>query len=333
MNTQIFRNFDRRLFQDSAGKTVNTLPEVAYPNKPVWEIVYRKRDNTAKDMSSVVSWRAAVDVDFTVVTDPMCRSTPAMISTAELAGETTIYVSLDADNAPFLAAVTGRTGGVRLVYFELEGYGADGDSCFYDIFPCIARMPMDPQGATSPPLAQVAVWASKAWCYAMFGPRGVYYTGDVDCTAEAETTVYTVKILADFIAEMFYGLRKSITGSGAPHSFKLMADDVEVIADHVSIHDDADNSLDREMIAIRQFFPAGTILKVIITSASTYTTHTTKFILRGIVAETGSLTGPTDETPAPVQVPDQNGGIWQLGAVASGSGETEVIETSWKKTT
>jgi len=201
MNQQIYRNFDRRQFQDADGKVVNAMPEIAYPTQPTWEIIYRKRDNTAKDMSAIVSWRSAIDVDFSTLTEPMCRSTPGMITTSVSDGETTICVKQDADNAPFLAAVNGQKNGERIVWFEIEGYDADGESVFYDRFKCRAIMPIDPQGETEPPPDQLTTWASKAWAYALFGPRGFYYTGEIDCTVAdpAGTRIYTVKTGGTYI--------------------------------------------------------------------------------------------------------------------------------------
>lgn len=327
MNTQIYRNFDRRQFQDANGKAVNSIPEIAYPTQPIWKIVYRERDNAVKDMSAIVSWRAAIDYDFATATDPMSRSTPAMIiSATDEDGETTISVKNDADSAPFLAAVTGQKNGERVVWFELEGYDADGESVFYDRFHCKAIMPMDPQGATEPPPDQITLWSSKAWAYALFGPRGFYYTGEVDCKVAdpAGTHIYTVKTGGRFILKQIFDTCETLTGSGTPHTYKIMADDVEILPAKISGHA-AVNDLDEDHMAYGKYLPAGTVIKVVITNASTFPAHTAKFAVAGWLMENGITDGAVDTpTPGVVQLTHPNGDVYQLYMNSDNS-------TEWRK--
>lgn len=107
-------------------------------------------------------------------------------------------------------------------------------------------------------------------------------TLDVDFTNAEDNTVYTVPTGKKFYPKLGIQVTDTITGSGTQHSYKWMVDAVDLMPEEQSSMVLA-NDLDVDGLDAK-FYPAGSVVKLSITTGSTYTTHTGKAILQGVLA-------------------------------------------------
>lgn len=161
MNQKIYRNWDTKKTVDANNAVSGVLLNIAYPQKPTWDIYYRDNDKEPVDLSGYI-FRAAMDTDFDDQTDVMSRSTYDMVDVSQ-AAIGIIKVTNDSDNARFRSQVNGIKGGVRQVTFQIYGCRPGEDEDFTDTFMVNAMMPVDPYGATLPPPAGGVTWASQLW--------------------------------------------------------------------------------------------------------------------------------------------------------------------------
>ena len=78
-------------------------------------------------------------------------------------------------------------------------------------------------------------------------------------------------------------------------------------------------------MAYGKYLPAGTVIKVVITNASTFPAHTAKFAVAGWLMENGITDGAVDTpTPGVVQLTHPNGDVYQLYMNTDNS-------TEWRK--
>jgi hypothetical protein len=152
--------------------------------------------------------------------------------------------------------------------------------------------------------------------YLKIAESGHYYTPSVNCKSAADTTIFTVPTGKKFLLKIVASDCLSITGSGTAHKFKIYADAVEVVPEQQSIHA-AENDCDEISVAFNKTFVAGTVIKVTITNASTFTTHTAKFMIFGELTADGTRDGST-ATPATVAVASPDGTIWTLSISNAG---------------
>ncbi len=138
---------------DSQGAKFTNEIFLGYNRLPTWYINFVTADAqtatvTAVDVSDAVTWKAAVDKDFSTETEPMCRTLNANIDSSR-ADEGIIGVVIDSFTATFLAAV-GTKARLSPVYFQLEGYNGDGNVIHSALFQIVAQNSVDPSGGDPP---------------------------------------------------------------------------------------------------------------------------------------------------------------------------------------
>lgn len=166
MNQKIYRNWDTKKTVDANNAVSGVLLNIAYPQKPTFDIVYRNDNKTPIDLSSL-TFRAAIDTDFDTATDVMSRTVVGQVDMTQ-AALGIIKVPNNADNARFYSQVNGQRNGVRQVTFQIYGYNALGEEEFFDTMTVNAVMPVDPLGATLPPPDPDVEWASRSWADARY---------------------------------------------------------------------------------------------------------------------------------------------------------------------
>jgi len=104
---------------------------------------------------------------------------------------------------------------------------------------------------------------------------------NIDFTVAQQNNVYTVPSGKKFYPETGILLTDTITGTSTPPTYKWLADSTDLmtatVATMSTVNDGEVDILDSK------FYPAGTIIKMEVTSAGTSTTHTGKAILRGVL--------------------------------------------------
>lgn len=144
------------------GAVNSDRPPIRFATKPTWTIRFCDVGAdavTALDVSDAVAWRAAVDCDHRIGTEPMCRTLNDDIDhSAAVSGE--ISIPLDANTETFLAAVDGKES--LSSWFELWGLDGNGEAIYYVKFPIWTGMTIDPVSGEIPP-APVGQWADKTY--------------------------------------------------------------------------------------------------------------------------------------------------------------------------
>ena len=148
----LYYDYERGNLITSGGARDARRPPVAYKTKPRLEVCVCDNSGsspTPLDLSSAVSWRAAVDRDYASATAVMCRTLDAGFDKSRLAAGIVAF-ELDAGTAEFLAAVDGATGGAIAAFCELWGYDVAGAARWRIAFGVEARMVIDPEGGEPP---------------------------------------------------------------------------------------------------------------------------------------------------------------------------------------
>jgi hypothetical protein len=113
-------------------------------------------------MSRAVSWRAAVDTDFKIETQPMVRTLPEKIY-MENVSQGILYIELDTDTETFLEKVNGKES-VNAT-FEIRGTNIEGKTIFTYRFGITCYGAVDPYGTDPLPIPDGAV--SQDWVLAL----------------------------------------------------------------------------------------------------------------------------------------------------------------------
>ena len=136
----------KKVFRATDGSTLSGYaPSISFGEKPVWALqLVDTSQNEALDVSGIYSWRAALDVDFTSDTEPMCRTTDGIsVSSGEYGP--VVSVPLNTATQRFLQVCDGRQ--KTAAYFELAGMDGNGDTVFYLCFAVSCLYPIDPVAA------------------------------------------------------------------------------------------------------------------------------------------------------------------------------------------
>jgi hypothetical protein len=279
MNKKIYRNYDTSQFVDADNELTGVIPEIAYPQKPTWDVYYFDGEGEPLNLTGL-TFRAAIDNDFDQETNVMSRSTSLMIDTSQ-AALGLLRVTHDMDTAKAYSVLNAAEDGVEPVFFEIVGVDSLGDEKFFDHMDINARMPIDAQGATEPPPESATLWADKTWVEAAFEKIRSAAVA-VDFKTAQLNTVFTVPTGKLFISKQAFVICTAITGSGTPHSFKWLANSAALSAARQS-----DNAVQYDMdeteLVPGRVYPAGTVIKLEVTAASTFTTHSGKAVIEGVM--------------------------------------------------
>ena len=158
---RLFYNYDARFLCDADAREIYELPEISFDEQPTWIITPLYDDAEPLDLSSVTTFRAAIDADFKSETNVMCRTLPEDITV----DETGIHVPLDSNTSRFLEVVNGQEQ-VRVI-FELAGYDANGKRVFYLKFKLNASALVDPSDTDTLP-EPVNLFADRAYVMSLF---------------------------------------------------------------------------------------------------------------------------------------------------------------------
>lgn len=131
---------------DSNNGRVYVPPPLVYGTAPTWELTF-KSGGVAVDLSSAVSWKAAVDYEFDHATDPMLRVLTADIDATD-ADDGILRVLLDTRTQVFSDAI--GTAKSLPAYLEILGLDADGLPIHSILLDITARNAVDPVGGTPP---------------------------------------------------------------------------------------------------------------------------------------------------------------------------------------
>lgn len=149
---KIIYDIDRKVFRNTNGLVrTGFRPSLSYGERAVWQIEIQATDAGAVSLGGASAWRAAIDQDFSVSTEPMARTTSGI--TVDVSGAWPVAtVAIDTLTERYLSVCDGRQ--TTPVFFELAGLNGSGDTVFYLCFPIDALFPIDPQASGS--LAPVA---------------------------------------------------------------------------------------------------------------------------------------------------------------------------------
>ena len=160
----IYYELLRKKLIDANGRAA-ACPTIHLGEKTTWNL-HLRTGSTAADLSGIVSWRAAIDKDWSAETDPMCR-TVSNIDTTQ-AADGILGIPLNANTATFAAAVNGKR--YADATFELRGYDATGDVVLVIQINVQALGAIDPAGVSDLDPVPDGM-ASEAWVRAYIANR------------------------------------------------------------------------------------------------------------------------------------------------------------------
>jgi hypothetical protein len=244
------------------------------------------------------------DVARAMLTPPMCRILNANIDSSAAASGI-IVVTMNSYTWPFYYAVVNSE--EIAAYFELKRY-VSGNLKYWFKFQIRACMQVDP--GTGSPGSPATQFFTAAQCLSLFPPKYAFWTANINVKSTGDTTIFTVPAGYQFIPKNFFSICAAITGSGTAHKFKLKADSTELYTKqsaHAAAYD-----TDEDAINLGKAYAAGTIFKVNISTGSTFTTHTAKFVLEGIMIGSGSESGSLSGATFPIRFESPDGTIWTM---------------------
>lgn len=151
-----------------AGKPVLYLGE-----KPNWELQLYSGDTGATpekvDVSGVISWRSAVDVDWNHSTLPMCRTISGIDKTNAATGLLTVPLNANTQSfADGMGSAQSKTG-----FWEVRGFNSSGDVTVIVILSITCHNAVDPDGVSE--LEEVdSDAASQSWTRAVLAQAMIY---------------------------------------------------------------------------------------------------------------------------------------------------------------
>ena len=171
-NRTIFINFNNGDVIDSEGAFLMSNPSIGYQSYPKWELKFVKVNEDGSlesvDMSSAVSWHAAVDTDFDSSSSPMVRTLDDEIDSSG-ASSGVIVVGLDAGTQGFYDKVNGRES--VNAFFEIRGNDST-DRVIYDYrFRVNALGAVDPQGGDPLPVVSGGVTVNDVYALLRAAPE------------------------------------------------------------------------------------------------------------------------------------------------------------------
>ena len=146
----IFYNVTRQCRVDEDNCRLAGSPVLYFGACPEWVIhLYTGEPGEtpgALDVSNIPAFRAAVDVDWTSSTTPMCRTVSGIdVSQAE---DGIVTVPIDANTVRFGQVLNGARS--KEAYFELRGLDTDGNVALLILFPVTCHNVIDPDGGEPP---------------------------------------------------------------------------------------------------------------------------------------------------------------------------------------
>ena len=177
----IFYNVTRQCRVDEDNCRLAGNPVLYFGACPEWTIhLYTGEPGetpTPLDMSGIPAFRAAVDVDWTSSTTPMCRTVSGInVSQAE---DGIITVPIDADTVRFGQVLDGARS--KEAYFELRGLDTDGNVVLLVLFPVTCHNVIDPDGG-EPPADTPSGYATEAYVDAVVS-REIFIEFSADGTS------------------------------------------------------------------------------------------------------------------------------------------------------
>lgn len=152
----IYYELLRKKLIDANGRAAAS-PVIHLGEKTIWNLHLRS-GGSAADLSGVVSWRAAIDKDWSSSTDPMCRTVSGI--DVSRAADGILGIPINANTVQFAAAVNGKRS-VNAV-FELRGYDSNGDVVLVIQITVQAVGAIDPAGVSDLDPVPDGM-ASEAW--------------------------------------------------------------------------------------------------------------------------------------------------------------------------
>lgn len=147
---KLYYNLTSQCRVDEDNCRLTGFPIVYYGTAPVWELQLYQGALGAEpgvpDVSGLTAWRAAVDIDWTSGTEPMCRTVEGIDVSRAAAGLLTI--PLNANTITFADALNGKKS--LNGFFELRGFNQQGAVEHIILFGVTLHNAIDPEGGVSP---------------------------------------------------------------------------------------------------------------------------------------------------------------------------------------
>ena len=163
---KIYYNTTKQCLVDEFNCQVNSKPVLYFGAKPLWELqLYQGEvgsDPVNADVSSVISWRSAVDTDWDHASSPMCRTPEGIDKSAAASG--LLRIPMNANTTTFLAAL--QKSKSKDGYWEIRGFDSSGNVVMVIIINIVCHNAIDPDGGEDLD-APESDSASKAWTEAI----------------------------------------------------------------------------------------------------------------------------------------------------------------------
>ena len=175
---KIFYNVTKQCRVDQGNSQVAGKPVLYLGEKPTWELQLYSgdagTDPVEVDVSGVVSWRSAVDVDWNHATLPMCRTIDGIDKSRASTGLLGIPLNANTQNfSEGMGSSKSKDG-----FWEVRGFDSSGNVTFIVIIPIICHNAVDPDGVND--LEDVSSdAASMSWTRAVLAQQLIWeYSAD-----------------------------------------------------------------------------------------------------------------------------------------------------------
>lgn len=185
----LYYNLSRQCRVDADNNQISSKPTIYLAEKPTWTLHFYSGDpgsgTTAVDLSDVVTWRAAIDNDWTGTTVPMCRTISGIDQTK--AADGILGVPLNANTQRCSSAVEGKKS--LDATFELRGYDSNGVVIRIIQMDVMVHNTVDPSEGQEVPVDLSLVTAEAA---DVLAPKRIYTSGGSLVTGSIQTVTPTV---------------------------------------------------------------------------------------------------------------------------------------------
>ena len=172
----IYYNLSLQQRVDSFNCPLDSSPRLHFKEQPVWILHLLQEDGCCIDLSTIISCRAAVDIDLNPTTEVMCRSLNEHIDLSNVANGI-IAIQLNANTAEFQEKIDGR--GELPGKFELWGFDADDSVRLYVRFDVLLLAVVDPEGGVPPSAVEADFFVQKSDLEAVLArPLVIEYSAD-----------------------------------------------------------------------------------------------------------------------------------------------------------
>ena len=143
----IFYNVTRQCRVDEDNCRLNGAPVLYFGEKPEWTLHLLTGElgepGTAASLDGIVSYRAAIDADWTGTTEPMCRTNSGITGAAGV-----LTIPLDANTVRFSTVLDGKAS--KEAQFEIRGLDTNGVPVLLVQFPVTCHNVVDAAGGPDP---------------------------------------------------------------------------------------------------------------------------------------------------------------------------------------